>query len=128
MSASGPLLLVFVLLAFAPGLLWLVYFYRKDRFDPEPLPLVLGVFAAGAAAVAPAIALEAPLEIFWRHLLPDNQLFYAINFLLNVALVEEGLKFGLVYGFLYPLRSFDEPVDGLIYAQLWLWVLLQLKI
>ncbi|HEY9843479.1 MAG TPA: PrsW family glutamic-type intramembrane protease [Candidatus Obscuribacterales bacterium] len=106
----------FILLAFAPGALWLLYFYRKDRYDPEPLPLVLGTFLAGAVAVAPAIALEAPLEILWRHLITDNQLFYGVNFLFNVALVEEGLKFGLVYGFLYPLRDFDEPVDGLIYA------------
>lgn len=115
MPAPGPLML-FILIAFTPGLLWLVYFYRKDRFDPEPVPLVLGAFAAGAVAVAPAIALETPLEILWRHLLPDGQLFQGVNFLLNVALVEECLKFGIVYGFLYPHRSFDEPVDGLIYA------------
>ena len=104
------------LLAFCPGGIWLWYFYRQDRFEPEPKLMVLGTFAAGALAVAPAIALEAPLEIFLRHWIPDKGLFYGVNFLFNVALVEEGLKFGLVYGFIYPLRHFDEPIDGVVYA------------
>ena len=30
-------LAAFVLIALIPGLLWLWYFYRKDRHDPEPL-------------------------------------------------------------------------------------------
>lgn len=109
-------LLGFILIALAPGVLWLSYFYRKDRHDPEPIPLVVATFLGGALAVAPAIALEAPCEIFWSLLIQPKTLFNAVNFFFNVALVEEGLKFALVFFFLYPRRDFDEPVDGVIYA------------
>lgn len=109
-------LAAFVLIALIPGLLWLWYFYRKDRHDPEPLHLVAAAFAGGACVIAPAIALEAPLEFFWQHIVPDRQLFTLLNFFANVALVEEGLKFLVVYLYLFPHRDFDEPVDGVIYA------------
>lgn len=112
-----PQLLGFVLLALLPGLAWLIYFYRQDRFDPEPPWLVALTFIAGALAVAPAIALETPLELFLKQLLPPHSDFFdSLNFLLNVALVEEGLKFGIVYGFIYHQIEFDEPIDGIVYA------------
>lgn len=47
-----------IFLGSAPALLWLIYFYRRDRFEPEPIRLVLKTFAWGAFGIVPAAAIE----------------------------------------------------------------------
>ena len=39
-------LLAFVA-AFVPALLWLVFIYRRDRYEPEPKTLILRLFLWG---------------------------------------------------------------------------------
>lgn len=41
--------------AIAPGLALLAYFYWKDRYDAEPLSIVIKVFLAGVLIVLPAM-------------------------------------------------------------------------
>src|SRR5690242_12464127 len=36
-----------------PALIWLVYFYIQDSYEPEPTHLVLGVFLLGTLVAAP---------------------------------------------------------------------------
>jgi len=52
-------------LGIAPALLWLLYFYRRDRFEPEPKRLVMKTFAYGALATVPAAILESlsPIDL-----------------------------------------------------------------
>lgn len=100
-----------------PGLLWLWYFYRMDRYEPEPLKVVLKVFFAGLLLVIPA----GLLEQFWR-----TQLINSINngewisFLtmafLVVALIEEGLKTTVLWWMIGRNKNLNEPVDGIIYG------------
>jgi len=43
--------MIYFLLGFAPGIYWLIYFYKRDKLEPEPRKLIimsyfLGIFIA----------------------------------------------------------------------------------
>ncbi len=54
--------LTIIALAFAPGIFWLWYFYKKDKLEPEPRDLVAKTFFFGILATIPAIILETPFR------------------------------------------------------------------
>jgi RsiW-degrading membrane proteinase PrsW (M82 family) len=100
-----------------PGLLWLWYFYRQDRYEPEPIKLVLKIFFAGVLLVIPA----GMLEQIWRGQLlaavrnADWPTFLVMAFLV-VALIEEGLKTGFLWWLVGSNKELNEPTDGIIYG------------
>src|SRR5690606_40746705 len=90
------------------------FFYRQDRYDKEPVYLVIITFVAGMLAVFPAMILELP---FKEHLTqPTHLLVRFLVALLVVGLGEEGLKLLAVVVTAFRHRAFNEPVDGIIYA------------
>lgn len=93
-------------LALAPGAFWLLYFYSRDRMDPEPRRLVLKTFLLGMA-VAPAAALV-------------EALFFWVGIFLLVVIVgpviEEIAKYLVVTRTVFKREEFNEPIDGIIYA------------
>ena len=90
-------------LALAPGIFLLWYIYRKDRYEPEPLRLVLWIFLLGALSVIPAGLFET--------LFPES-----ISGFIVAPVVEELTKFLVVFLFVYHRAEFNEPVDGIVYA------------
>jgi len=101
-------------LAFAPGLFWLWYFYRRGIYHPEPRRLIIRTFVLGMVVTVPAAALEG-LLLLPTGLVDLGRLTAAtvVSFLI-IGPVEEGLKFLVVRRTVY--RFFDEPVDGIIYG------------
>ncbi|MFQ5653555.1 MAG: PrsW family intramembrane metalloprotease [Planctomycetota bacterium] len=103
-----------ILTAFAPGLAWLWYFYRKDRREPEPARLVGRVFLLGCAAALAVLAVRPLLEPAlppapgWARGIADA-------FLVTAATEEilKALAFSL--GVLWH-RQLDEPLDGIVYG------------
>jgi RsiW-degrading membrane proteinase PrsW (M82 family) len=93
-----------IVLAIAPALFILWYVYSRDCYDPEPLRLVVRVFLLGAMAVIPAAVIEFPF--------PTGIITSAVV----APVVEELLKFSVVFYCVYRLPEFDEPVDGIVYA------------
>ena len=49
-------------LAFLPGVFWLWYFYKKDKFEPEPKRLIVKTFFWGMAGIIPAFIFEIPFS------------------------------------------------------------------
>jgi RsiW-degrading membrane proteinase PrsW (M82 family) len=97
----------FLLLAVAPVVFWLWYFYQKDQYEPEPLSWILVIYFFGIAVTLPVALLEGVAAIF----LP--------GFLITVLvapIVEEAAKFLVVRRTVYETTEFDEPVDGMVYA------------
>lgn len=100
-----------------PGLLWLWYFYRQDRYEPEPIKFILKVFLGGVLLVIPA----GMLEQIWRAQLmaavrnADWPTFLVMAFLV-VALIEEGLKSGFLWWLVGKRKELNEPADGIIYG------------
>jgi RsiW-degrading membrane proteinase PrsW (M82 family) len=95
------------LIAVVPGLLWLYYFYKKDRYEPEPLAWILVVFTLGALDTIPVGIFEGILEAATGSILAA---------ILIAPACEELAKYWVVKKSVYGSREFNEPVDGIIYA------------
>lgn len=89
---------------------WLWFFVRRDR-HPEPAWLLARTFGWGMFAWLVAAAFEASLGRVLDSPLPLSLLAVA----LLTALIEEGSKF-LAASTAVTEASFDEPMDGLVYA------------
>lgn len=105
------MLLLFIL-SFAPGALWVWFFYRQDRL-PEPFPLIARTFLWGMVWVLPAILVE---SLYPGPLRSSNGLTLFLATVLGVGLVEEAAKLMAVRFSVWHEGAFDEPVDGIIYA------------
>jgi RsiW-degrading membrane proteinase PrsW (M82 family) len=93
-----------LVLALAPAVFILWYVLRKDRYEPEPLRLVLWIFLLGALAVIPAALIESPFS--------DTLVLGSVV----APVVEELAKFSVVFLFVYHRAEFNEPMDGIVYA------------
>jgi RsiW-degrading membrane proteinase PrsW (M82 family) len=107
-----------LLVAVVPTLALLVYFYLRDRYEPEPQRYVIAAFLYGLLLVIPAIWLERlamravspewlALSGLWGRLYED---------VLVTAGVEEGVKWVLFVATIAWWRELDEPYDGLFYG------------
>ena len=108
-----PLLLVSIL----PGILWLVFFYRKDRYEPEPKRVIARVFLGGMLMVIPAGALEllGKEGLTLARTSGDLGMIFFYSFF-YIGLIEEGLKFLLLAVVVNYRKDMNEPVDGIIYG------------
>jgi RsiW-degrading membrane proteinase PrsW (M82 family) len=107
-----------VVLGAAPSLFLLVFFYLKDRYEPEPRGHVALAFVKGMASFVPALfaanALERLVGRTWLALggIPAR-LFEAF---VMAAGVEELAKFSIFLALIYWWSEFDEPLDGVVYG------------
>lgn len=103
-------------LAIAPGIAICVYIYMKDKFNREPIWLLLLMFVLGLFSTIPAIIVQMASGITLQNLEGkpyQNVAFFAF---LIVALSEELSKFVMLRLFAYPRKAFDDPFDGITYA------------
>ncbi|MFB9277255.1 glutamic-type intramembrane protease PrsW [Cohnella cellulosilytica] len=104
------MLLVSVLAAaIVPGFALLAYFYWKDRYDTEPIPIVLKMFMFGVLIVLPIMIVQRSLVLWWG----ESPFLY--SFLISSG-VEEFFKWFVLYHIIYNHTEFDEPYDGIVYA------------
>lgn len=107
--------------AILPGLAWLVYFYRSDRFEPEPKVLVARTFGLGVLLFLMAFLVE-ELALTWmfpgshglglEDLPKPQRLWFLLCF---VGPLEEGLKFLAAWLSIGGHPEYDEPMDGVLY-------------
>jgi RsiW-degrading membrane proteinase PrsW (M82 family) len=96
-----------LILAIAPGLFLLWFFYKKDKLEPEPKHLIVKTFFLGVALAVPVLIVQLPF--LW--LLPEVFLAVVI-----APITEELGKFLVVRWGIYRNAEFDEPVDGIVYG------------
>ncbi len=104
-----------IFLAILPVILIILYIYHKDKYDKEPLRLIIICFILGIISVIPAII----LETFAMKLglgISDNVLNTALFAIFGVGLSEEFSKYIFVRYYAYKKKDFNEPFDGIIYA------------
>lgn len=105
-----------LILAIVPAVIWLTFFYRRDRLEPEPKGMVIGVFVLGGLVAA---ALGIPLVNDW----------FDVGSWLNLSLLTQIGGNVLVIGFIqmtliylavrlsvYQSTEFDEWTDGILYG------------
>lgn len=105
-----------ILLSISPGIAISLYIFFRDKYEPEPKMLLLGCFLFGALSTLPAIWLEQKgSELVLGRGLDKVWDFFLVAFVV-VAFSEELVKFLFLRAFVYPRRSFNEPMDGIVYA------------
>jgi RsiW-degrading membrane proteinase PrsW (M82 family) len=102
-------------LAIAPGIAVSIYVYFRDRYEKEPLSLLVRTFSAGFLVVIPAALVEFAFSHFFT--LNDSNISHvALNNFIFVGLTEEACKFYCLYKIAYVRPDFNEPFDGIVYA------------
>jgi len=103
------LLLSLLAAAVAPGVSLLTYFYLKDRYDAEPVGMVVRMFVFGVLIVFPIMVIQRGLLLWWG----ESPLVF--SFVISAG-IEECLKWFVLYHIIYKHKEFDEPYDGIVYA------------
>jgi RsiW-degrading membrane proteinase PrsW (M82 family) len=103
-------------LSIAPVFIILFYIYLRDKYEKEPLKLLLKILLFGALTVIPALIIETALSYFGRiiHFIPIVSTFYGA--FVVAAITEETLKFSVIYLFIWKNKEFNEKFDGIVYA------------
>ena len=104
-------LLLYLLLAPLPSLIWLAFYLRKDR-HPEPNRMVIKIFLLGVLMVPLAGFLEYGAGFLIDRLSLVNKIAILV---ISFAFIEEILKYAVVKFGVLKNPEFDEPVDSMIY-------------
>ncbi|MBN8880255.1 MAG: GNAT family N-acetyltransferase [Sphingobacteriales bacterium] len=99
-------------LAIAPGIAICLFIFHRDAYNREPKLNLIVSFLLGILAVYPAALIERFLVSYSNNSISG----VFITAFLFVALVEELMKFLALRFYAYPRKSFDEPLDGIVYA------------
>lgn len=117
----GPLdrtaqILVGVFLAIVPSALWIYYFYRQDRLEPEPKTRILAVFLL-------ALVLQ---DFVGRRVIDDwfgiarwasfDTLTSLLASILIVGFTWQAIAYAAVRLVVYATPEFDERMDGIVYG------------
>lgn len=109
---------VSVVLGAAPSLFLLVFFYLKDRYEPEPRGHVALAFLKGALAIVPsyyaAVFVERVIGRVWLAL--GGWPARLVEALVIASGVEELAKWLVFLGLVYWWEELDEPLDGVVYG------------
>jgi RsiW-degrading membrane proteinase PrsW (M82 family) len=98
-----------------PGVFWLVWVLRQDRYEHEPLRQVSRVFVFGMLITIPAVGVEAAGNLLWEYRGP-SLLHSALASYLVIGPAEEFFKFFVAYRVMFHHVEFNEPMDGIVYA------------
>lgn len=116
--------ILLVCAALLPAIILCVYIFIKDRVEKEPIGLLLALLGLGCVICFPAALLESLLMavidlIFSPFYLGGpiiGRIYIAVECFLDIALVEEGLKFLVLILVTRKNKNFNSLFDGLIYA------------
>jgi len=106
------------LVGFLPTLVLMIYLFCLDTIEKEPVALLLKLFLVEGGLTLLVvgfveIGLESVLLLFLDE---DTLLYYAIDNLLCVALVEEGFKYLVLKKYTWKHPAFNYRFDGIVYA------------
>jgi RsiW-degrading membrane proteinase PrsW (M82 family) len=94
------------IVSFITAIIWLLFIYKLDKYDKEPLKLILKVFLGGVVFSFLALYVNSYVSTHYG----------MIKALMLVGFIEEFVKFLPVFLIAYNSKYFDEPLDGLFYA------------
>lgn len=106
--------MIILLISLAPVLIIIFYIYFRDRYDREPLGLLLRSLVLGGLIVIPILYLERFLISIMPPFGPTGEaVFHAF---LVAGTSEELIKFLALYLLIWNSPSFNEKFDGIVYA------------
>ena len=103
-------------LALAPGIAICLFIYRKDKYNREPIGMLILAFFLGVLSIVPALAVQLSWPVGPAQISNGDYQALAFFTFVIVASSEEASKFLMLRLFLFNRKSFDDPFDGIIYA------------
>jgi RsiW-degrading membrane proteinase PrsW (M82 family) len=113
---STALIVVGLLMAIVPTLLWLFFFYRQDRLEPEPKTRIAAVLLL-ALLLTQAVGLPLVRDFFrvseWASY--DTTTSLLTNMLI-LGFAYQAIVYVAVRVTVYNTEEFDERMDGIVYG------------
>ncbi len=103
-------------LAMAPGIAICMFIYFKDKYNREPLGLLMLSFFMGVLAILPAVIFQIAFTKPVERIMGEGIYYTAVFSYLIVALGEEGSKLLALRLVPFRRKAFDDPFDGIVYA------------
>lgn len=103
-----------VIVTIAPIIIIAFYIYFRDKYEKEPISLLLLSLLAGGLIVIPIVLISFLIKPLGDSLTG----FYKVTFdaFMVAAFVEEGFKYLAVYILIWRNKNFNEKFDGIVYA------------
>lgn len=102
-------------LALAPVFIILFYVYFRDKYEKEPIGLLLKALLAGALITIPIYFVEIGLSSFGQsHLDPNSNIIWGAFVVAGGT--EEVFKYLALYLIIWANKNFNEGFDGIVYA------------
>ena len=101
-------------LALVPIVIILVFVYKYDKYEKEPLSLMLLCVLGGTLSVIPILPLERVLSMPMANMTGYTKA--AWNAFVVAAFSEELFKYIIVLLIIWRNRNFNEKFDGIVYA------------
>jgi len=106
-----------IIVSVLPVILLMVYFYYRDKFEKEPLNVLMKAFTAGAFSTVPAVVFALIMMSVFSLSGKESVVYQSfINSFAEAAIPEEISKFALLYVFIWNDKNFNERYDGILYA------------
>jgi RsiW-degrading membrane proteinase PrsW (M82 family) len=101
-------------IAILPVLLLMIYIYRQDKYEKEPVKSLAKAFIGGIAAIFIDILLVTSIDSFLGGSAFSRTIFYQA--FLQAGIPEEFSKFAIFMILIWRDKNFDEYFDGIVYA------------
>lgn len=102
-----------LLISIAPAISIALAVYMSDRYEKEPISLLIKTFLLGAIMVIPTLVVEKALLKF--NIFQGTAGIFYISFIV-AGLTEEYFKRSVVLNYIYKNRNFNERLDGIVYS------------
>ena len=102
-----------LLLTILPSIAIVVFFVKSDQFK-EPTQEIIKVFIYGILITIPAFFFNTYLGDYYDRYTNFSEALKGS--FLSAGPVEESLKLMVLYFFVYKMKDFNEPIDGIVYG------------
>lgn len=103
-----------LLLALAPAIILMIYIYFRDKYEKEPVKLILKGILLGAIIIFPVGLIENYIMGFGNDL--GKMAKAAFEGFIVAGATEEAFKYFVVFILIWRNRNFNEKFDGIVYA------------
>ena len=106
--------LILLAIAILPVAVLMVFIYRQDKYQKEPVKSLIKAFVGGIIAIPLVILLVSIIDVVLEETAIGNTVFFSS--FLEAGIPEELAKFLVFMIFIWRDKNFDEYFDGIVYA------------
>jgi protease PrsW len=106
--------MIALIIAVIPSIIIAFYIYFRDKYEKEPIGLLLKGLFYGTIIIIPVIAIEHFFGLFTIYFFGLYKTFY--DSFIIAGFTEEGIKYLAVILLIWKNENFNEKFDGIVYA------------